>query len=205
MAKYDHGFPAPALEDDAPGGRGFLYVVMFVVVVAFAGVVWNFYPASRDAPRITAPLGAYKTAPPPEAANAPDQVEQNALYNTLEGDVEASAATPLPPPETPGDPMLAQAGAPRIAAAPSFVASGPYVAQVAALQSEAAVRAAWARLSSRAPGLFAPAQLDVERADLGQRGIYYRVRAGYFADRANASRFCDRIKQMGQDCIVVAR
>jgi hypothetical protein len=53
--------------------------------------------------------------------------------------------------------------------------------------------------------LFAQAQLDVQRADLGQRGIYFRVRAGYFADRANASRFCERIRQMGQDCIPVAR
>jgi hypothetical protein len=79
------------------------------------------------------------------------------------------------------------------------------VAQVAALQSEAAVAPAWQRLSSRAPNLFGAAELDVERADLGTRGIYYRVRAGYFADRANATLFCDRVKQMGQDCIVVAR
>ena len=64
---------------------------------------------------------------------------------------------------------------------------------------------AWRRLSSRAPQLFGAAHLDVERADLGQHGVYFRVRAGYFADRANANRFCDRIKQMGQDCIVVAR
>jgi hypothetical protein len=53
--------------------------------------------------------------------------------------------------------------------------------------------------------LFAHAQLDVERADLGQRGVYFRVRAGYFADRANATLFCDRIRQMGQDCIPIAR
>jgi hypothetical protein len=96
-------------------------------------------------------------------------------------------------------------GPPRIAPAPAFVSNGPYVAQLAALQSEAAVDQAWQRLSSRAPQLFAPARLDVERADLGARGVYYRVRAGYFADRANASRFCERIRQMGQDCIVAAR
>ncbi|MBX9746028.1 MAG: SPOR domain-containing protein [Hyphomonadaceae bacterium] len=53
--------------------------------------------------------------------------------------------------------------------------------------------------------MFSDARLDVERADLGQRGVYYRVRAGYFADRTNAARFCDRIRQMGQDCIVAAR
>ena len=83
--------------------------------------------------------------------------------------------------------------------------NGRFVAQVAALQSQDAVQPAWQRLSSRAPGLFAHAQLDVERADLGQRGVYFRVRAGFFADRANATLFCERIRQMGQDCIPVAR
>jgi hypothetical protein len=88
---------------------------------------------------------------------------------------------------------------------PRFVSNGPYVAQLAALQSEAAVDTAWRRLSSRAPDLFANARLDVERADLGARGVYHRVRAGYFADRENAALFCERIRQMGQDCIVAAR
>jgi hypothetical protein len=97
------------------------------------------------------------------------------------------------------------AGAPQLAPQPIFAANGRYVAQLAALQSEAGVEAAWRRYASRAPDLFAHAQLDVERADLGQRGIYYRVRAGYFTDRENAARFCARIRQMGQDCVVTAR
>ncbi|HRP10089.1 MAG TPA: SPOR domain-containing protein, partial [Terricaulis sp.] len=94
---------------------------------------------------------------------------------------------------------------PAAAAAPRFVSNGPYVAQLAALQSEAGVDPAWRRLASRAPDLFAQARMDVERADLGNRGIYHRVRAGYFANREEANRFCERIRRMGQDCIVVAR
>jgi cell division septation protein DedD len=88
---------------------------------------------------------------------------------------------------------------------PAFVADGRYAVQLAALQNEASATRAWERLSSRAPGLFANAQLDIERADLGPRGIFYRLRAGYFADRDNAARFCQRLRQMGQDCIAVAR
>ena len=138
------------------------------------------------------------------------QAEQNALYDSLDGTAETAETTPRAGPETPVAAAPAETappsgGAPQLAAAPQFVGNGPFVAQVAALQSEAAVDAAWTRLSSRAPDLFARARLDVERADLGARGIYFRVRAGYFADRANATRFCDRIRQMGQDCIVVAR
>jgi hypothetical protein len=175
---------------------------MLVIALAFAGFVWNWYSGGRETPVIHAPPGAYKAPPAPDAANAPDEAEQNALFDTLEGRRENAAVTPRPGPEAPA---REAAGAPQLGAAPRFVSDGPYLAQLAALQSEASVDAAWARLASRAPQLFAPARLDVERADLGQRGIYYRVRAGYFADRANASRFCERIRQMGQDCIVVAR
>ena len=195
-------------------GRGAVYVLMLVVVAAFGGFVWNYYNGGggRTPPHISAPAGAYRVAPSPEAASAPEPADDNAMYQSLEGqDETTTAATPRPAPEAPiaaattAAPAAPIAGRPQIAAAPNFAANGPYVAQVAALQSEEAVNAAWTRLTSRAPQLFAPARLDVERADLGQRGIYFRVRAGYFADRANATRFCDRIKQMGQDCIVVAR
>jgi hypothetical protein len=85
-----------------------------------------------------------------------------------------------------------------------FSANGRYVVQLAALQSEAAIDASWRRFVSRAPGLFAGASMDVQRADLGPRGIYHRVRAGYFASSDDATLFCERIRQMGQDCIVAA-
>jgi len=150
-------------------------------------------------------------APAADVANAPDAVEQGAFYDALEGrSAPAAAATPRAGPEQVAAPTSAPqqppgAGAPQLAPAPQFASSGPYVAQLAALQSEDAVDVAWRRLASRAPGLFAQARLDVERADLGARGVYHRVRAGYFADRDNAARFCERIRQMGQDCIVVSR
>lgn len=189
---------------DEQNRAGFMvYVIMTVIAVAFGGFLWNIYSAP-DVPRISPPAGAYKTAPTEETARAPDQAE-NSLYTSLEGrNEEAPTVTPAPPPETPME-GVSSSGPPQLTAAPTFVANGAYVAQVAALQSEAAVEPAWRRLASRAPQLFARAQLDVERADLGARGVYYRVRAGYFADRENAARFCERIRQMGQDCIAVAR
>jgi hypothetical protein len=193
--------------DDQARHAGMVYILMLVVAVAFGGFLWQLYSAP-EIPRITAPTSPYKIEPPAEARNAPDQVEQGAFADSLEGVSEQTAeVTPRPAPETvivgaeapPGE------GPPQLGAAPIFANNGPYVAQLAALQSEAATDQAWRRLSSRAPQLFAHARLDVERADLGQRGVYYRVRAGYFADRTNAARFCERIRQMGQDCIVAAR
>jgi hypothetical protein len=185
---------------------GVLYVLMLVVALAFGGFVWQLY-SGPAAPHIPAPSEPYKVAPPPGANASPDEAEQNAFFNSLDGhETDNGAATPRPGPETAAvAPAVTPAAPPQPSGAPSFGATGPYVAQLAALQSQDAVQPAWRRLSSRAPQLFGQARLDVERADLGQRGIYYRLRAGYFADRENASRFCDRIRQMGQDCIPVAR
>lgn len=187
--------------DDQTRHAGTLYILMLVVALAFGGFVWQLY-STPDVPRISAPSTPYKIEPRAEDVAAGDAVEYGALTTpesitpeTVTPEEAAIAAAEVPP----------VAGPPQLSAAPQFAGNGPFVAQLAALQSEAAVDPAWRRLSSRAPQLFASAQLDVERADLGQRGIYYRVRAGYFADRANAARFCDRIRQMGQDCIVAAR
>ena len=185
--------------DDTRGrGAGVIYVLMIVIALAFGGFVWQLYSAP-EVPHIAAEPGPYKMVPTPEAASAPDATENEAL-NTAPAltspEVEAPAVEDTPMPA---------GGAPQVAATPQFAAGGPYVAQLAALQSEAAVSPAWHRYSTRAPQLFAAAHLDTQRADLGQRGIYYRVRAGYFADRANATLFCERIRQMGQDCIVAAR
>jgi hypothetical protein len=178
-----------------------IYVLMIVVACAFGGFVWQLYSAP-EIPRISAPSGPYKIEPPPEAANAPDATEQSAFGASLEGRTEGAAATPRTGPEQVAEPAPQN---PALGDAPRFVANGPFVAQLAALQSESGVEPAWNRLASRAPDLFAHARLDVERADLGQRGTDHRVRAGYFADRDNATRFCERIRRMGQDCIVVAR
>jgi hypothetical protein len=186
--------------DDRGRGAGVIYVLMLVIAVAFGGFVWQLYSAP-DIPHIAADPGPYKIAPPPEASASLDQTETQAFDQAAPPAALTAAETEVAEVEE----APPAGGAPQLPAAPQFAVNGPYVAQLAALQSEAAVDQAWRRLSSRAPQLFAAARLDSQRADLGPRGIYYRVRAGYFADRANAARFCERIRQMGQDCIVTAR
>ncbi|MEZ5994569.1 MAG: SPOR domain-containing protein [Hyphomonadaceae bacterium] len=177
--RYD---PRMRIHDDQTRHAGVLYVLMAVIAIAFGGFVWQLYSAP-ETPHISAEPGPYKVEPPQgtESIDARPVAPETPAAEPTTGNVLAA-------------PLL-----------PQFVASGPYVAQLAALQSEAGVETAWRRFASRAPQLFAQAQLDVERADLGPRGIYYRVRAGYFANREEAGRFCERIRQMGQDCIAAAR
>ena len=181
--------------DEKSRGAGVLYVLMVVIAVCFGGFLWQLYSAP-EVPRITAQSGPYKVEPPPEPPPAQTLPETTAPAPTANDRAMAEAETSVvvelnPQPDVPD--------------MPRFAANGRYVAQLAALQSEAAIDPAWRRFVSRAPGLFANAQMDVQRADLGARGVYHRVRAGYFASSGDATAFCQRIRQMGQDCIVASR
>ena len=85
----------------------------------------------------------------------------------------------------------------------NFDLTGPYMVQVAALRDPNGAELTWNRMVDRNPGLFAGAEKRVQRADLGARGTFYRLRVGAFADRAEAADFCEAIKSAGNDCIVV--
>lgn len=84
-----------------------------------------------------------------------------------------------------------------------FTESGPYLVQLAALRTEEAAETAWRRVTSTAPELYHGASKRIQRADLGSEGVFYRLRVGAFADRAEAAAFCEAVKEAGAACIVV--
>jgi hypothetical protein len=43
------------------------------------------------------------------------------------------------------------------------------------------------------------------RADLGAKGVFFRLRIGPFASSADAKSFCDGLKTRGQDCLVKSK
>lgn len=83
--------------------------------------------------------------------------------------------------------------------------AGPYLVQIAAYRSQERARSAWHDLDNRAPLLFKGRVRMVERADVGARGIVYRLRAGYFSDDAAAKAFCRALDFSGDDCMIVRR
>ena len=85
----------------------------------------------------------------------------------------------------------------------NFDYSGAYMVQIAALRDENRAEATWATITQRHPDIFSGAQKRIQRADLGARGIFYRLRAGAFETRDQANAFCEAIKSSGNDCIVV--
>lgn len=91
---------------------------------------------------------------------------------------------------------------------PSIIASrfdplGAFQVQIMAVRSEDAARKEWGRLQSDAPTLYTNAKLNIQRADLGAKGVFYRLRVGSFDTRENAKGFCNDVKATGRDCIVV--
>jgi cell division septation protein DedD len=104
-----------------------------------------------------------------------------------------------PPAETP----VAEPAAPATAAEPA--SGGAFVVQIMALREEAGAADAWAALQARHGGILGGHALDIERADLGDKGVFYRVRAAGFETRAAAISACENLKAAGQDCMVKAR
>lgn len=124
-----------------------------------------------------------------------------------------SAPLEIPPPsgeirEATEEPVVAAPVAPEPRAAETAVSpaatGGGYVVQLAALRDEQSARDTFARLQSRYPDLLRGLSADIQRADLGESGIYYRARGGYL-DRAAANNICEKLAAQGQACMVRER
>jgi cell division septation protein DedD len=80
--------------------------------------------------------------------------------------------------------------------------SGGYVVQVGAFRSDDEARGQWARMQSKLGDFVAGKSIDVETADLGDRGVYHRLRVGPFSSSDEAKQYCAGLKERGQDCLI---
>jgi hypothetical protein len=81
-------------------------------------------------------------------------------------------------------------------------ASGAYFVQVSSQRSEAAALAAYREVQRRFPGVLGDRNPDIQRADLGSRGVYYRARVAPGLSGSAAVSLCTSLKNAGGDCIV---
>lgn len=78
--------------------------------------------------------------------------------------------------------------------------------QIASLRSKAAVDKAWKTLLRQHQDLLSSLNLSVQKADLGPpKGVYFRMHAGPFDDRASARKFCSKLTSRKVGCFVVGR
>jgi hypothetical protein len=78
-------------------------------------------------------------------------------------------------------------------------ATGQYAVQISSQRSEAEAQAAFRALQARYPSQLGSRQVLIRRADLGSKGIYYRVRLPA-SSLQEATEVCASIKANGGDC-----
>ena len=104
-------------------------------------------------------------------------------------------AAPAPPPRT----RTAVAST-----APSATPSsgGGSYAQVTSRRTEGEAQTEFRALQARFPTQLSGREPVIRRADLGEKGIYYRALVGPFASTEEAAQLCSSLKAAGQNCIV---
>jgi hypothetical protein len=86
---------------------------------------------------------------------------------------------------------------------PSAAAGGgSYVVQVSSQRSEADAQASYRALQGKFPAVLGSRPPLIKRADLGDKGVYYRAMVGPFATSEEAAHVCGNLKTAGGQCVV---
>ncbi|RIA55662.1 SPOR domain-containing protein [Dichotomicrobium thermohalophilum] len=145
---------------------------------------------------IVATTGSGSSAEP-----APEQREE-ASASEPQTESASQAPDPAPRPERaeprPEETQVASAEpATTSSTQPSTTAANPYFIQLAARRDQTSALAAFADLQQKYPNILDGLAPTIKRADLGDKGIWYRLWVGPMDSRGNAQDVCDKLKQAG--------
>lgn len=140
-------------------------------------------------------VAALPVAPPratPPVAKAPAPAPQPVVAAPPK-----PAPAPLPAPQAATVPA-----APKAPPAPAPSAGGGgYRVQLASVRTEGEAAAEWKRLAGKHAEL-GGLSMHVAKADLGEKGTFYRVQGGS-VDEARAKSICEKLKAQNVGCVVV--
>jgi hypothetical protein len=200
-------------DEDEKQGSMMPLALSIVVAAALAGFAfWHFASegeiltpadtpqiAANEAPAVpppaaTAPGGSIApTAPPADSLPALGPTERSgtpepAPKHVAEAKPQAKVeAHPAPPP----------------VAAPA--ASSAYAIQLISTVSQPLAEQGWIQLQPRISGLAASHQHEIVKADLGAKGVRYRVMLTGFATLADARSACKTVQSKGGACLPMRR
>jgi len=154
-------------------------------------------PTETPKPAAPPPAAATHLAPPPSqiasatppAAAATEPPQQLAIAAPRPKPVEIAPAAPVRPPID--EPVATAPGA----------ASGSYVLQIGAYKSQDEAAASWKSYQAKHP-MLGGYESDVKKVDLGDKGVWYRLRVEGFATKDAASALCAKLKSDGGDCLL---
>ncbi|MBV8792793.1 MAG: SPOR domain-containing protein [Pseudolabrys sp.] len=145
--------------------------------------------AEPPAPAPSAPRQVTATARPAPSSNAPLSLNPDTGDQATAAPPRAAARAPAPV-RTASAPASSDPGAP-----------GAYV-QVSSQRSEAEAQSAFRSLQGKYPSQLGSRSSVIRRADLGDKGTFYRAMVGPFATADQAAELCTSLKSAGGQCIV---
>jgi hypothetical protein len=147
---------------------------------AAAVPVTSAIPAAKPPARAAAPASANASANGPLSL-VPQGSEATAPAASAETRSRVAATNP------------AQAATPN---------GGGYLVQVSSQRNESDAQASFKALQGKFPAVLGSRSPVIKRADLGEKGIYFRAMVGPFGTPDEASQFCGSLKTAGGQCVV---
>ncbi|WP_291861847.1 SPOR domain-containing protein [Bradyrhizobium sp.] len=149
------------------------------------------------------PVNAPPPAKPAKAAAAPAPAAPANRNSPSSANANASAPLALTPQ---GDPPAPAPGTRVAATNPAPAASsgggGGFMVQVASQKNEADAQASYRALQGKYSSVLGSRSPVIKRADLGDKGVYYRAMIGPFGSADEATQFCGSLKTAGGQCVV---
>ena len=175
-------------------------------------------PAPTTAMAQAAPVAAAPATQPSGTLNdEPKRVRTVAVRPDQPDAVPSGTAPPSRPTQAraqapaPGGPVSlspqsgsspSPAPAPVRTAAVTSSGGGGFMVQVSSQRSEADAQASYRAVQSKFPNVLGSHSASIRRADLGEKGVYYRALVGPFAAAEEAGNLCNSLRSAGGSCVV---
>ena len=156
-----------------------------------------------EAPAKMEAAPAETQATPPKTETAPPKTEPAAAKEpplSVAKSLTPPAAPPVAKTTPPPAPEKVATAEPAPAPVKAPAATGAYVLQIGAYKSEEDAAAAWRTYHGKHASLLSGYSQDVKKVDLGEKGTWYRLRVGSFADKDAAKALCTKLTAEGGAC-----
>ena len=150
-------------------------------------------PAPAPAKKAPTPLTPAPSVTPPSVAK--DEVPKPIVP-------KPAPLQPEPPQAEPAAVAPPGVASASVNASPASAGVGLQI-QLAAAKSEEGAMGEWNRIKNKYASLVGNLTPNVVRADLGDRGVFFRLRAGMLPDKAAADALCAALTAEGNACLVV--
>lgn len=153
-------------------------------------------------PPVEAPSSTIAGAPPPPPVAAPSAADSAGAPAPAQGGAPAIVAPTGSKPAAQGKTPAAANPAAAVPAPTAASLPGRIQVRLGSLRSPEAAKEEWTRLKHEHADLLGNLSAVAVRTDLGEKGIYYRIEAGPFADTAAAEKLCGEMKRRNLGCIL---